>query len=299
MGDDQSERSQATSDRSVPAQPQGRIRWIRSPTYPSGRQRSSQVDGFRMWVYSLFMRRIVAASFDLGLLVACGGAPGAPPTSPLTRPTPGALPPGPDRLVKRLAGQADDEPEPVPRLSGPSLSSNRVNPSLTGPGVTGLWIPPEAYVIFSLSQSGASVPGEPIVAEQGSSCGDLSGSASGNTLTLTLIVSPANCPLAAELDEGDELDEGPRRTVFKPDSLDRYKVTTSQVNSQLLRKAATRVRGFRLPRDRGDYVKQSPSLRTFSWLGRCRRLANPKGPFLDFEFRAESMNLIFPRNQVH
>jgi putative transposase len=25
------------------------------------------------------------------------------------------------------------------------------------------------------------------------------------------------------------------------------------------------------------------SLRTFAWLGRCRRLANPKSPFLDFE----------------
>ena len=28
--------------------------------------------------------------------------------------------------------------------------------------------------------------------------------------------------------------------------------------------------------------------RTFAWLGRCRRLANPKNPFLDFEIRAKA-----------
>ena len=28
--------------------------------------------------------------------------------------------------------------------------------------------------------------------------------------------------------------------------------------------------------------------RTFAWLGRCRRLANPKSPFLDFEIRAKA-----------
>ena len=28
--------------------------------------------------------------------------------------------------------------------------------------------------------------------------------------------------------------------------------------------------------------------RTFAWLGHCRRLANPKSPFLDFEIRAEA-----------
>ena len=48
---------------------------------------------------------------------------------------------------------------------------------------------------------------------------------------------------------------------------------------------------LRTARDRGQTQgrdPKSPSLRTFAWLGRCRRLANPKSPFLDFEIRAKA-----------
>ncbi len=41
--------------------------------------------------------------------------------------------------------------------------------------------------------------------------------------------------------------------------------------------------GFTVLSRRWVVGPESPSSRTFVWLGRCRRLANPKSPFLDFE----------------
>ena len=46
--------------------------------------------------------------------------------------------------------------------------------------------------------------------------------------------------------------------------------------------------GFTVLSRRWVVDPKSPSLRTFAWLGRCRRLANPKSPFLDFEIRAKA-----------
>ena len=43
------------------------------------------------------------------------------------------------------------------------------------------------------------------------------------------------------------------------------------------------MKGFSVAPRRWVIGPKSPSLRTFAWLGRCRRLANPKSPFLDFE----------------
>ena len=135
---------------------------------------------------------IVAASLVLGLLVACGGGPPTPP--PFS-----SLPPGPDRLISGLTGDGGDPASPP--LAGPDLSPHAPP---TGPGVTGLWFPLEPFAAFSLSQSGSAVSGDFIVDEYGSTCGDLSGSVSGDTLTLTLIITPANCPFVAELDAGAE-----------------------------------------------------------------------------------------------
>ena len=67
-------------------------------------------------------------------------------------------------------------------------------------------VPSKPFAAFSLSQSGSVVSGDFIVDEYGSTCGDLSGSASGSTLTLTLIITHANCPFVAELDA--EAEEG-------------------------------------------------------------------------------------------
>ena len=138
---------------------------------------------------------IVAASLILGLLVACGG----PPTSPPSTSPPFSLPPGADSIISGFAGEVDVPTTPPP--TGPDLPAHP-----TGPGVSGLWFPPEPFAAFSLSQSGSVVSGDFIVDEYGSTCGDLSGSASGSTLTLTLIITHANCPFVAELDA--EAEEG-------------------------------------------------------------------------------------------
>ena len=125
---------------------------------------------------------LVAVSFVLGLLVACEGSPGASPTFSPNPSNPPAL------AALFTEGEGENGPESPP----PELPS--VPPSEVGPGVTGLWFPPGNFAAFNLSQSGSTVTGELIVDEHGSTCGDLSASVNGNTLTLTLVLTPANCP---------------------------------------------------------------------------------------------------------
>lgn len=156
--------------------------------------------------------RIVAATFILGLLAACGDSPGSSPTRPLAPPS------GAGKLIEQLVGEPGDSFGPAPQTP-PALPSDLpsdLNPPMTG--VTGLWYPPtpDNNVVFNLVQSGSSVTGAVIIQldQHGSSttCEDLSGSVSGSTLTFTVTITPANCP-ALFVEEDEDLDEIPDEEI--------------------------------------------------------------------------------------